>query len=470
MNPLKTLRARFALWTAGLLFAALVGFGVFVYANMSYSLSAAVDETLQLVVLQLLVEAELRRGQFVSLEHSIEDPQYAELRKQGLSMRVLNQSGGLVEEYGPYTDLPSPSLDFSAPGYSSEFVTITDAGTHDRVRVFTSPIVVEDQIVGVLQVAQNLNNVGQTLDRLIITLLIGVPLVVILASGGGYFLAARALAPIDRITRTARQISAQDLSARLNLPQTNDEVGRLAETFDSMLSRLNDGFRRERQFTTDASHELRTPLSAMQTIISSTVSRSRDPAEYEQALIDLNHETERMKTLTEGLLYLAHQDALQQPAKFERLDLSLLLEDVVDSLAPLAEVKGLKLIDSLQDNKLLMMGDRDGLIRLFVNLVDNAIKYTDHGSITITTSPKDAKGLTVIVSDTGRGITPEHLPRIFDRFYRIDQSRSKDGTGLGLAIARNVARAHGGDITVESKVGEGTKFIVQLSTGGEQTG
>jgi signal transduction histidine kinase len=254
------------------------------------------------------------------------------------------------------------------------------------------------------------------------------------------------------------------LSARLSLPETDDEVGRLVATFDSMLARLDDAFRRERQFTADASHELRTPLSAMQTIIGSTLARRRAPAEYEQALIDLSQEAERMRTLTGGLLHLARDEAGRQLAKFEQVNLSTLLKDVVDSLRPVAEDKGLAIVDQVPDDGLTLMGDSDGLIRLFVNLLDNAIKYTERGCITISATPKKDHLLAITLSDTGIGITPEHLPYIFDRFYRVDESRSEDGIGLGLAIARNVARAHGGEIGVASTFGKGTTFTIQLST------
>jgi signal transduction histidine kinase len=234
-----------------------------------------------------------------------------------------------------------------------------------------------------------------------------------------------------------------------------------------MLARLEDGFRRERQFTADASHELRTPLSAMQTIVGSTLARQRTPAEYEQALIDLSQEVEQMRTLTGGLLHLARNDTARQPAEFECVDLSILLKDVVDSLRPLAEDKRLELVDNVPDDGLTFMGDSDGLIRLFVNLLDNAIKYTEQGSIAISAQPKDDTSFVVTIRDTGVGIPPEHLPYVFDRFYRVDESRGRDGIGLGLAIALDVAHAHGGEIAVESEVGEGTTFVVQLSTSRE---
>jgi signal transduction histidine kinase len=249
------------------------------------------------------------------------------------------------------------------------------------------------------------------------------------------------------------------------LPATNDEVGRLAATFDSMLDRLEDGFQRERQFTADASHELRTPLAAIQTIIASTLARRRAPAEYEQSLLDLNQEAERMRSVTENLLQLAHQDAARQSATFERVDLSTLLKDVIDSLCPVAEDKGLKIIDRVPEHGLTLMGDSDSLIRLFVNLLDNAIKYTEHGTVTVSARPHGDDHLVVTVSDTGAGIAPEHLPHVFDRFYRVDESRSStDGMGLGLAIVRSIAHAHGGTVAVDSTVGTGSTFVVQLPT------
>jgi heavy metal sensor kinase len=465
MKHLKTLRARFALWTAGLLLAALTLFSSFVYIRMAQSLTDSVDSALRLAVSQVVAEADIAEGELVSIDEFLEDMPNTPLLEQGFSFRLLNGVRQTLQEYGPYRALPQPQVNFTAANQPGIFTTFTDAVWQHPVRVYTAPIVEDDQVMGTIQVAQNLNGVQHTLNQLLITLLVGGPLLVVIAGAGGYFLAVRALAPIDKITRAARQTSAEDLSARLNLPKTDDEAGRLAATFDSMLARLEDAFQRERQFTSDASHELRTPLSAMQTIIGSTLARRRAPAEYEQALIDLSQEAEHMRTLTEGLLHLARNDATRQPAKFEQVNLSILLKDVVDSFRPLAEDKGLKLIDNVPDEGLNLMGDSDGLIRLFVNLLDNAIKYTEQGCITISAKPEDDKLLAVIISDTGIGITPEHLPRIFDRFYRVDGSRSKSGSGLGLAIVQNVARTHSGDIAVESTIGKGTTFTVQLSTG-----
>lgn len=464
MKRLKTLRARVALWTAGLLLTTLVLFGLFVYAAMAYSLYAAGDETLHLTAMQLMAEVEVKGGELTFIETPLDDPQYARLREKDFSMRAFNLGGQPVQAYGPYRALPPPSIDLTRLEQPGVFSSMVDPDSQSLVRIYTTPVVINQRVVGVLQVALNRTDISRTLDLLRLSLLFGGLLLVLVAGGSGYFLAGRALAPIDTIIRTARRISAGDLTARLNLPERADEVGLLASTFDSMLGRLDDSFQRERQFTADAAHELRTPLSAMQTIIGSTVAQQRAPAAYEQALHDLSGEVGHMRALSEQLLHLARHETAQQLARFEEVELTILLRDVVDSLRPLAERKGLKLIDNLPLESLTLMGDGDGLIRLFVNLIDNAIKYTEQGYITVSVRAHQADLLEIAISDTGPGIAPEHLPYIFDRFYRVDDARSKDGIGLGLAIALNIAQAHKGSILVESTLGAGAMFIVQLSS------
>lgn len=456
MNQFKTLRVCFALWTAGLLLTALTLFGGLVYANMSRSLAAAVDNSLRLTAGQLVAEVDARNGQLASIDTYIEDSQQKSLREHGFSLRVLNLAGQPVQTYGPYQNLSMPPT----VGQAGFLTTVTDPASGRLVRVYTIPIVEDQRAIGTLQVAQDLAATQQTLTELLTSLLIGVPLVVVIAGVGGYILAARALTPIDQITRTARRISAEDLSARLNLPNTDDEVGRLAGTFDSMLARLDEAFRRERQFTADASHELRTPLAAIQTMLGSTLARRRTPAEYELVLADLGEETERLNTLVEGLLQLTRGDAAPLNPT-EPVNLSQLLRDVVDSLRPLAEEKGLALTAAITDD-LTLTGDSDSLIRLFVNLIGNAIKYTATGQVTVTVGPPGDRFIRVTVADTGPGIPAEHLPRIFDRFYRVGPARSAGGTGLGLAIARQAVQAHGGSIVVDSVVGQGSTFTITL--------
>jgi heavy metal sensor kinase len=453
----KTLRVRFALWVAGLLLAALLAFGVFVFLSMARSLAGAVDETLQLSAAQAIAAVNIEDGQ-VSFGDSIPEP--GDVQGRGLTIRILDLQGHVRQAAGLYHDLPvdQASLTAALQGQST-FVTQRNAIHRERIRLRTAPIIEDNQVIAVVQVAQSLADMDDTLRRLVAALLISVPLLVVVAGLGGYLLAARALRPIDTIIRTARQISAEDLQARLNLPATEDEVGRLASTFDAMLARLDDSFQRERRFTADASHELRTPLAAMQTILSVIRTQRRTPEDYERALDDLTGETERLRGLVEDLLRLARGD-VRPSGGCAPVDLSTLIEDVVETMRPLAEDQELTMICAIAP-ALVVRGDRDDLIRLFLNALDNAVKYTVQGSIAVHAT-RCADTIEVCIHDTGSGIAPEHLPHVFDRFYRADTARSQGGPGLGLAIAEEIARAHGGTITVRSTLGVGTTVTVAL--------
>ena len=329
----------------------------------------------------------------------------------------------------------------------------------DRIRVYTLPVLEAGRAVAWVQAAQSLAPVEDALDRLLAALVAGSGALSLLAGVAGYFLAARALSAIDAITAAARRISAEDLSARLRLPDQGDEVSRLANTFDEMLARIENGFARQRQFTADASHELRTPLAAMRAILDYTRSGERPPAEYRQALDDLSGEVDYLQRLAESLLTMARAEGEQRIQKVE-LDLAQLLGDVVESLRWTAEAKGLRLAAELPP-PLSIQGDADALIRLAVNLVDNAVRYTERGEVRLSARAQGDWAL-IEVSDTGAGIPPEHLPHLFERFYRAEAARSPGGAGLGLAIADQIARAHGGRIEVDSALGVGTTFLVYL--------
>jgi heavy metal sensor kinase len=457
----RTLRFRFALWVIGLLLVVLAGFSLFVYFNLRISLLSGIDDALRLSASQAIATANIQNGQ-VSFADSLPDGSASSnLQDRGLTIRILDPNGVQLEGFGPFLNLPvsASSLAAASKGQAT-LSTISDPGEGDSVRLYSEPILDNGQLVGVVQVAQSLGNMNDTLSRLLTAILLGAPLLVGIAGIGGYFLAARALAPIDQMTLTAQHISAEDLSARIDLPGTDDEVGRLAATFDHMIRRLDEAFRRERQFTADASHELRTPLAAMQAIISVIREERRSPEDYELALDDLAEETDRLRTLTEDLLNLALSDTHKTTA-FEDIDISMLLSDLCDSLRPLAEKKGLTLTCDISDN-IIVSGDGDSLIRLFVNLLDNAIKYTSCGGITVSVHRSQDNTVALSITDTGQGIPAEDLPHIFERFYRVEKSRASRGSGLGLAIAAQIAHAHSGEITVKSTVGKGTTFTVQL--------
>jgi len=457
MKRIKSLRARFAIWITTLILFILAAFGIFVYINLSLSLNTAIDNSLSISAAQTAATLNVNNGRILAPEPlTPNESGFQIFGERGLTLIVLSNDGVILQAAGPYQKFPVPIGKSDTQG---KFLKQNIPGESDPLRVYVLPVLDNGKIAGWVQAMQDLGSVRDTLDRLLLALLLGGGSFSILAGFGGYFLAARALAPIDNITRTAENISSEDLSARLALPDTEDEVSRLAATLNKMLGRLESGFKRERRFTADASHELRTPLAAMQAILSVVQEGERPKAEYRQALDDLTDETNRMRGLVEDLLRLARGEGglTLHP---EALELSVLLSDVADSLRPLAQAKGLVLIVQLPP-KIPFMGDMDSIIRLFVNLLDNAIKYTEKGTVTLSAFQENRQ-MHVTVSDTGVGIPSEHLPFIFERFYRVESARSSAGTGLGLAIARQIAQAHGGEIKVESVPNAGATFSVIL--------
>jgi heavy metal sensor kinase len=306
-------------------------------------------------------------------------------------------------------------------------------------------------------------------QRLLISLLaLSIPFILLAASGGGWFLATNALAPIDRITRTAAQISAQDLHQRLNLKLPNDEVGRLAATFDTMLARLEDAFEQQKRFIADASHEMRTPLTILKGDVEVALNRPRSAQEYRETLEMVNQTADRLSALLEELFLLARADSNQFPLKPENINLAQILTDEVRSLLPHALKKQVSLHLDAPD-ELSLQGDPAKLGRLFRNLIENAIKYSSAGaSVTVTVNLANDQAR-IDFTDTGPGIPPEHLAHLFERFYRVDKARSRQtagvdssGAGLGLSIAQWLAQTHGGRIEVASGIGQGTTFTVWL--------
>ena len=461
LKRLKTLRVRFALWVAGLLLAALVTFGIFVYFIVSHQLSSSIDDSLRLSASQTVAGLDVVDGRVVYSDSLSDNSSNAtDLRERGLTIILFDPDGQVIQSFGSYRDLPLADERLNAArNQQSSLSTLTDLGSNNPVRLLTEPVIENGSFVGVLQVAQSLSGVQSALHSLLVVMMLGGPLLIVIAGFGGFFLAARALSPIDKITRTADRISGSNLSARLALPETDDEAGRLAHTFDSMLSRLDSSFRRQQQFTADASHELRTPLTTVETILGVIRERRRTIEDYQQAMDDIGEETERMRNLMENLLQLARSDS-DPSIILEQVDLMIILKDVLETVRPLAEVKELSLTYNLPDG-LTLLGDRDNLIRLFVNLLDNAVKYTGRGGIAVEAQVVNEK-VRVSVSDTGVGIPAEHLPHIFDRFYRVEKSRVSRGSGLGLAIAMDIAQAHLGTIEVQSKVDVGTTLTVFL--------
>ena len=316
-----------------------------------------------------------------------------------------------------------------------------------------------------LAVGRSTEDIGEALNGLIRTLVIAVPLTLLVAGGGGVFLAKRALKPVDQITRTAHEIEESDLSRRIPV-QSRDELGRLAFTLNQMIERLERAFKRQQQFTSDASHELRTPLAIIQAESTLALKKERPANEYKHSLGVVSHESKHMSRVIDQLLTLARADSGTEHLAFHEISLSGLLAGLGADLELLCREKGLELRLELADS-LFVSGDESRLRELFLNLVDNAIRYTPSGGTVSFSLRREGEMAVVGVADTGIGIPEEDMPFIFERFYRVDKARSRPegGAGLGLAICKHIAEAHGGTIEVESKVGEGSTFLVRLPLG-----
>lgn len=282
---------------------------------------------------------------------------------------------------------------------------------------------------------------------------------------GGWWLATRAIRPIEDISGTAVRIAAGDLSQRINLEETESELGRLAAVLNSTFARLEAAFAQQQQFTSDAAHELRTPVAVILTQIQSALNRERGAADYRATLDSCQRAAQRMRQLIESLLELARLDSGQDQLKRLPLDLAVTAAECVELVRPLAESRHVTLQTELAAAP--CQGDPDRLALVATNLLTNAIHYNrEGGNVLVNTANADGAVL-LSVADDGPGIAPEHLPHIFERFYRANTARtaSQGRSGLGLAICQAVVNAHGGSLEVSSPPGAGAKFTVRLPAG-----
>jgi len=300
------------------------------------------------------------------------------------------------------------------------------------------------------------------LDRFWTGLLASAPLLLLVSSVGGYWLSRRALKPVDRITATARSISIRNLSERLPTSGSVDELARLTETFNAMLTRLEAAVNRIKRFTGDASHELRGPMSFVRTVAEVALRNPNIDPESKLAFEEIVEEAGKAAVLLEDMLTLARADADRGSAALGPINISAVIGEACELAAPIAAERGLTLSVSLPPPlPVQVLGDFAGLRRLLWILLDNALKYTEpHGTIEVDLETSETRA-TVVVRDSGIGISQADLPHIFDRFYRADPSRSQtEGAGLGLAIAKWIADLHHADLSVISEVSKGT--VAQL--------
>jgi heavy metal sensor kinase len=459
MSFIHSIKFRFTIWYLLVLIVLLSALGAGVYLYLSRSLYRNLDDSL-----------ELRSTQLRSIPAILESIRQGEFEEElGEIVILYFYSGGQLAEVSPRGISIPLSQEFvsQAIAGTSLFATIqTEEG--ERLRLLAVPINLS--ILGpppgiqpaALVIARSTKQIDQALAGLVRTLIIAVPLALALAAGGGIFLARRALKPVDKIARTAREIGEGDLSQRINV-NTKDELGRLAATLNEMIGRLEKAFQRQKQFTSDASHELRTPLAVIEAESTLALQKERPPGDYQQSLETISQESRQMSSLIDQLLTLARADAGKEQWNFTEVNLGKLISNLTTDVEVLCQEKGLS-FQLGQPHDLVVKGDEARLRELFMNLLDNAIRYTPAlGTVSISLRREEQMAV-IAITDTGIGIPAEDIPFIFERFYRVDKSRSRaeGGSGLGLAICQHIAEVHGGKIEVESQMGTGSTFSVWL--------
>ena len=430
----KSIGFRLASWYLAVLFLGMLLFGVGTWIALRQALFNHLDETQQArteAVGQFLEQE--TRGQTLEAIRE-ETREYASGLPIDQGIRVTTDSGQVLYERGF-----SPDEKFHR--------------TETTVRAKGRLLHVE--------LAAPIASLYETLDLLRNILIGAIPVTLIIAGFGGWWLSRRALRPVDEMTSAAETLSIDDISARLAVPKTGDELQRLGEAWNRMLDRISESVERMTRFTMDAAHELRTPAAIMQSSAELALRRPRSAEEYRDVIRNLAEESQHLSGLVEDLLQLARSDAgVRQPP--EEIPVSDILSGAVQMIEPLAAAKHQSLVLEDTDAEARVLGDVTSLRRMVLILLDNAIKFSpDGGGITVRTSCTDDT-VQFEVQDDGPGIPAEDLPHIFERFYRSSKTRNGPGAGLGLAIAKAIAEEHGGEISIDSSRREGTTVRVTM--------
>jgi heavy metal sensor kinase len=457
----RSIGFRLAAWYFLVFACGVAAFSVVAWFAMRASLYHATDEALEDRV----------RGVQNFMEHQIASLSIPEIRDEFREHSVLGPGGDLFqvadsERQWLYRSVPleNNNVPIAAPSTlaTPRFETTLVQG--HALRFYSQRVLVHGNAYTV-QVATTMDEEFEALQRFRIMLLFAAPLLLIGASAGGYWISRRALAPVDAISRAANRISIENLTERLHVPKTGDQLQRLSETLNAMLARLEGSVRRMAQFTADASHELRAPVSLIRTTAEiAAMKRDRPAAEYLSALDEIQEEAERTSQVVDSLMLLARADSAKETLELSIVDAASVVRNAAEQGERLARSRGVGFRLKLSTDAVLVCADPDALRRALLILMDNAAKYTpEGGSIEVGLGRRNGRAV-AYVSDTGVGIAAPDLPHIFDRFWRADKARSRalGGAGLGLSIAKWIVDMHHGTLSVKSDPGKGSVFEIGL--------
>jgi heavy metal sensor kinase len=468
----ESVRARLTVFYVVVLGVALVVVGGLIYVLLARMLYTRIDESL-LAVVQIAttsLENDLAEGQdFADAARSTA----AELSSRQQMLAIHDEAGRLLAESGRDDDLDIrlPPL-ATIPFADTLLTTMTEArDDDDRHRLAMRRVTLARHDATYIVVAgSSLEPTDEELEALRDTLAYVVPIALLLAGLGGWFLAHRSLAPVVAMADRARQIGGQDLTGRLPVANPRDELGRLAGTFNELLARLESSMQQQRQFMADASHELRTPVATTRTAANVALQqRHRDEEEYRRTLEIIEQQAARLSRLVDDMFTLARADSGTYPVRMQPMYVDEVIEEIVGAARVLASTKQVEIhVDAATSAS--FVGDEDLIRRLIANLLDNAVRHSPSGAAVRVQLRAVPDGYRLAVSDRGSGIPPEHQSHVFERFYRVEAARTRPdsnaGAGLGLALARWVARVHGGDVALTESSENGSTFAVFLPVRG----